>query len=62
VAGRVRSIEKSSDLIVIRTRDLPVYSIVPQPTTLPRAPDNELNINATANSQWRFGGGNMSNL
>jgi hypothetical protein len=35
---RIRSIEKSNDLIGIRTRDLPACSIVPQPTTLPRAP------------------------
>jgi hypothetical protein len=34
----LRSIEKSNDLIGIRTRDLPAFSIVPQPTTLPRAP------------------------
>jgi hypothetical protein len=32
------SIEKSIDLIGIRTRDLPACSIVPQPTMLPRAP------------------------
>jgi hypothetical protein len=37
-AGRIRSIEKSDDLIKIRTRDLPACSVVPQPTTLPRAP------------------------
>jgi hypothetical protein len=37
VAGRIRSIEKSSD-IGIRTRDLPACSLVPQPTTLPLAP------------------------
>jgi hypothetical protein len=36
VAGRIRSIEKSSDLIGARTRNLPACSIVPQPTTLPR--------------------------
>jgi hypothetical protein len=36
--GRIRSIEKSSDLIGNRTRDLPACSIMPQPTTLPRAP------------------------
>jgi hypothetical protein len=34
VAGRIRSIEKSSDLIGNRIRDLPAYSIVPQPTML----------------------------
>jgi hypothetical protein len=37
-AGRIRSTEKSNNLIAIRTRDLPACSIVPQPTTLPRAP------------------------
>jgi hypothetical protein len=35
----LREIEKSSDLIGIRTRELPAFSIVPQPTTLPRAPE-----------------------
>jgi hypothetical protein len=35
-AGRIRSIEKSNELIGNRTRDLPACSIVPQPTTLPR--------------------------
>jgi hypothetical protein len=30
-AGRIRSIEKSNDLIWSRTRDLPACSIVPQP-------------------------------
>jgi hypothetical protein len=34
----VRPIEKSNDLIGIRTRKLPAYSIVPQPTTSSRAP------------------------
>jgi hypothetical protein len=37
--GWIRSIEKSNDHIGNRTRDLPVCSIVPQPTTLPRAPE-----------------------
>jgi hypothetical protein len=36
-AGRIRLIESSND-IGNRTRDLTVCSIVPQPTTLPRAP------------------------
>jgi hypothetical protein len=36
VAGRIRSIEKSNDLIGNRTCDLPTCSIVPQQTTLPR--------------------------
>jgi hypothetical protein len=34
MAGRIRSIEKSNDLIGNRTRDLPACSIVPQPTKL----------------------------
>jgi hypothetical protein len=37
----IRSIEKSNELIGNRTRDLPACSIVPQPTTLPRAPKEE---------------------
>jgi hypothetical protein len=37
-AGRIRPIEKSSDLIENRTRDIPACCVVPQPTTLPRAP------------------------
>jgi hypothetical protein len=36
-AGRIRSIEKSSDLILNRNRDLPACSIMPQQTTLLRA-------------------------
>jgi hypothetical protein len=36
VAGRVRSIEKSNDLIGIQTHNLPACSTVPQPTTLPK--------------------------
>jgi hypothetical protein len=36
VGGRIRSIEKSNDLIWNRTRDLPACSIVPQSITLPR--------------------------
>jgi hypothetical protein len=35
MAGRIRSIEKSSDLIVNRTRNLSPCSIMPQPTMLP---------------------------
>jgi hypothetical protein len=34
----IRSIEKFSDLIRNKTRDLPACSIVPQQTTLPRVP------------------------
>jgi hypothetical protein len=37
VAGRIRSIEKSNDLIGNRTRDFPACSILPRPTTLPHA-------------------------
>jgi hypothetical protein len=37
ISGRIRSIEKSNDLIGNRTLDLPACSIVPRPTTLPRA-------------------------
>jgi hypothetical protein len=37
-AGRIRSIEKSIDLIGNETSDLLACSIVPQPTTLPCAP------------------------
>jgi hypothetical protein len=33
-AGRIRSIERSSDPIGNQTRDLPACNIVPQPTTL----------------------------
>jgi hypothetical protein len=36
-AGRIRSIEKSNDLIGNRTGDLSACSVVPQPTKLPRA-------------------------
>jgi hypothetical protein len=38
VAGRIRSIE-NIHLIETQTRDLPASSIVPQPTTLPHAPN-----------------------
>jgi hypothetical protein len=38
VAGRIRSIEKSNHLIGTLIHDLPACSIVPQPTTLLRAP------------------------
>jgi hypothetical protein len=41
VATRIRLIEKINDLIVNRTRELPASSIVPQPTTLLRAPKEE---------------------
>jgi hypothetical protein len=38
VAGRIRSIEKSNDLIGNRTYNLLACGIVPQPTTLLHAP------------------------
>jgi hypothetical protein len=38
VAGRIKSIEKYNYLFGIRSHDLPACSIVPQSTTLPRAP------------------------
>jgi hypothetical protein len=43
-AGRIREIEKIH-LIGTRSRDLPACSIVPQPTTLPRASEVEMNEN-----------------
>jgi hypothetical protein len=36
-AGRIRPTERSNDLIGNRNRELPAFSIVPQPTTLLRA-------------------------
>jgi hypothetical protein len=38
VTGRIRSTEKSNDILKNRTRDLLPCSIEPQPSTLPRAP------------------------
>jgi len=37
-AGRIMSMKNSSDAIGNRTRDLPAFSAVPQPTAPPRAP------------------------
>jgi hypothetical protein len=37
MAGRIKSIEKSNDLVGNRTHELPDYSTEPQPTTPPRA-------------------------
>jgi hypothetical protein len=52
-AGRIRSIEKSN-LFGNRTRDLQAYSIVPQPTTLPRAPIiTVININIEGRGEVR---------
>jgi hypothetical protein len=39
-------LKKSSNLIGNRTRDLPPCSILPQPTTLPRAPQSIINHNS----------------
>jgi hypothetical protein len=44
-AGRIRSIEKSNDLIRNRNRDLPACSMVPQPTMLPCAPFHGVVLN-----------------
>jgi hypothetical protein len=45
VLGKLK--KKSNDLIENRTRHLPPCSIVPQPTTLLRAPNNNNNNNNT---------------
>jgi hypothetical protein len=37
MGGRIRSIEKSNDLIGNGTRNLPACSVVPEPTMLLRA-------------------------
>jgi hypothetical protein len=50
VAGGIRSIEKSNDIIGNRTRDLLACSIVPQPTTLPRAPTAATTTTANNNN------------
>jgi hypothetical protein len=42
-AGRIRSNEKFNDLIGNRTRDLPACTIMRQPTTLPRSPQEDGN-------------------
>jgi hypothetical protein len=43
-AGNIGSIEKSYGLIGTRNRDFPACSIIPQPTTLLRAPANIFHI------------------
>jgi hypothetical protein len=43
VAGKIRSIKKSNDIIGNRTRDFSVRSKVPQPITLPRGFHSESN-------------------
>jgi hypothetical protein len=44
-------LKKSNDLIGIRSRDLPACSIVSQPTTIPRAPAEGINIESNAAAQ-----------
>ena len=39
-AGKAKSTNNSNDLFWNRTRDLPAFSTVPQPTAPPRAPLN----------------------
>jgi hypothetical protein len=49
------SIEKSNDLIGTRTRDLPVCSILPQPTKLLRAPLMTLSVCIKYGVAWYDG-------
>jgi hypothetical protein len=51
VAGRLGKLETFNDLIRTRTRYLPACSIVPQPTTLPRAPDSAV---TPAQNKWEL--------
>jgi hypothetical protein len=48
VDGRIRSIKKESTSSGIRTGGLPACNIVPQPTTLPRAPFSSDGFRQTA--------------
>jgi hypothetical protein len=50
VTGKIRSIDKSNDLIGNRTHDLPACSIVSQTTMLPRCP----NVNSAKCFIWRL--------
>jgi hypothetical protein len=43
--GGLGQLKKSSDLIGNGTRDLPDCSVLPQPTTLPRAPRTDIGRN-----------------
>jgi hypothetical protein len=58
------SIEMFSDLIGIRSRDFPVCSIVPEPTTLPRAPtlkERVCKISAVHSSlEWTVKAGSLA--
>jgi hypothetical protein len=47
-------LKKSNDLIVIRTRDLPACRIVPQPTTLPRAPPRSVRRKSGKGEQEQY--------
>jgi hypothetical protein len=58
VAGRIRSTEKSNDLIGNQTRDLPACSTVSQPTMLLCAPVQTENLIKIINSEFMF----LSNL
>jgi hypothetical protein len=51
VAGRIRSIEKSNDLIGNRISDLPACSMVPQPTTVSCATHIMFIMNKTSMNQ-----------
>jgi hypothetical protein len=51
-AGRIRAFEKSNDLIGNRASDFPACSVVPQPTTLPRASNMYLFIINKKGAKW----------
>jgi hypothetical protein len=51
-AGRIRSIEKSTNLIGNRTRDLLACNIVPQPTALSGAPYHSSMIEQLSFTGW----------
>jgi hypothetical protein len=54
VAQRIRSIEKSSELIRNQTHDLLAYSTVPQPTMLPPALEN-INLSVYLKAKIQLG-------
>jgi hypothetical protein len=59
-AARIRSIEKSSDLIGNRTRGIPSCNIVPQPTTPPFRKHNVIQpLNTMLNVSVSCGGGRV---
>jgi hypothetical protein len=53
VAGMIRSNEKFSNLIGIRSHDFPGCSTVPQPTELPHAPILDINTYKSQAAQRR---------